>query len=213
MADLSRIATTGEISGAAVHDQIMSRSFGILPAAGLKAKSFDSLQGGWVSALVQEDVASTSVLDITLRPWSLSDASDYQRLLSDPGLWTYLPETFHGPLDAEAAADLLRVAMQDGVNITRAIIWLGQPVGQVRLTSAYTGQPELSYWIGKPFRGNGLARKAVQSFLTDMQDVTSGVFARVHKDNTASQRVLAALGFERDPGAGCDSFLHFRRHG
>lgn len=191
----------------------MTRSFGILPAAGLKAKNFDSLQGGWVSARVQDDVLVAGGLEVTLRPWTGADAPDYQRLLSDPDLWTYLPERFEGPLDAAAARGLLHLAMQDDLNITRAVIWLCQPVGQVRLTQSHDGLPELSYWIGKPFRGNGLARKAVQAFLSDAPGNATDVFARVHKDNAASKRILAALGFDQDTAASGEPFLHFIRRG
>ena len=211
MADLSRIATAGYAAGQAVADQGMTRSFGLMPSSAIASKSFDSLQGGWVATHVHDDVLYTGGLHVTLRPWTAADAAEYQRLLSDPDLWTYLPERFDGPLSASDARDLLHLAMQDDLNITRAVIWLGQPVGQVRLTQSQDGPPELSYWIGKPFRGNGLARKAVQAFLADIQDRARGVFARVHKDNTASKHLLSSLGFAAKASTTSDLFLHFAR--
>jgi RimJ/RimL family protein N-acetyltransferase len=55
------------------------------------------------------------------------------------------------------------------------------------------GKREITYWIGKPYWGRGVATKALTEFLRQMP--IRPLHARVAKDNLASLRVLQKCGF------------------
>lgn len=55
------------------------------------------------------------------------------------------------------------------------------------------GRPEISYWLGRAFWGQGIATRALSLFL---EEVTQRpMFARVAADNLGSIRVLEKCGF------------------
>ena len=57
------------------------------------------------------------------------------------------------------------------------------------------GKPEVSYWLGKPYWGKGVATRALSTFLFHVK--VRPLYARVVKDNLASLRVLEKCGFTR----------------
>ncbi|MDH3226824.1 MAG: GNAT family N-acetyltransferase [Thermoleophilia bacterium] len=57
-----------------------------------------------------------------------------------------------------------------------------------------SGRPEVTYWIGKPYWGKGLATRALSEFLARVNK-TRPIYARVAKDNIGSRRVLEKCGF------------------
>lgn len=83
----------------------------------------------------------------------------------------------------------------DDENITTQTILLdGQVAGSI-LTyedEALDG-PEVSYWIGKPYWGKGIATAALTAFLAHVTQ--RPLYARVAKDNVASIRVLQKCAF------------------
>lgn len=211
MSDLAKLMHGAQSAVSFAGEAGVHRCFGVMPVKALHAKSFDSLQGGWVSAAAIDDLTPLDGLRVTLRPWRLSDADDYHRMVSDPQLWRYLPEQVDTPIDTSAARDLLQLAMHHDLSTSRAIIWMDQPVGQVRLTRHHGEMPELSYWIGASFRGNGLATSAVGAFLDSLTADVTGICAMVHRDNSASLRVMTAHGFHADGAARDPSFQRFVR--
>jgi RimJ/RimL family protein N-acetyltransferase len=56
------------------------------------------------------------------------------------------------------------------------------------------GHPEVTYWLGKHFWGNGLATRALSAFLAHANP-TRPIYARAAKDNIGSLRVLEKCGF------------------
>jgi RimJ/RimL family protein N-acetyltransferase len=70
-------------------------------------------------------------------------------------------------------------------------------VGAIGLFLSVKGQPEIGYWIGKPFWGQGLATEALNALQTwarqdlGLRYLTAGHFA----DNDASGQVLVKAGF------------------
>jgi RimJ/RimL family protein N-acetyltransferase len=52
---------------------------------------------------------------------------------------------------------------------------------------------EITYWIGRPYWGRGIATRALTEFL--LQNPSRPLHARVAKDNVASLRVLQKCGF------------------
>jgi RimJ/RimL family protein N-acetyltransferase len=55
--------------------------------------------------------------------------------------------------------------------------------------------PEVSYWLGRPFWGRGIATAALRAFLEEI--ATRPLFGRAAADNTGSVRVLEKAGFVR----------------
>lgn len=55
------------------------------------------------------------------------------------------------------------------------------------------GTPEVCYWLGKDFWGNGIATAALSAFLA--QEAVRPLWGRVAKRNPASVRVLVKCGF------------------
>jgi RimJ/RimL family protein N-acetyltransferase len=57
------------------------------------------------------------------------------------------------------------------------------------------GKPEVSYWLGKAFWGQGIATQALKAFLADVNQ-TRPIYGRSAKDNLGSMRVLGKCGFQ-----------------
>ena len=76
----------------------------------------------------------------------------------------------------------------------RTIIYNGEIAGSV-LSYEDEGRPEVSYWIGKAYWGKGIATRALEEFLANVNK-TRPIYARVAKDNFGSRRVLEKCGFD-----------------
>ncbi|MCP5100460.1 MAG: GNAT family N-acetyltransferase [Chloroflexi bacterium] len=76
--------------------------------------------------------------------------------------------------------------------IIRTILFDNVIAGYI-LTHGWFGDPEISYWIGKSFWGQGIATNALHLFLEEI--TIRPLFARVVKDNIGSFRVLEKCGF------------------
>lgn len=77
--------------------------------------------------------------------------------------------------------------------IIQTILADGEVAGSV-LSYEDEGKPEVSYWLGKRYWGRGIATWALQEFLAQHNPMRP-MYARVAKDNLASQRVLEKCGF------------------
>jgi RimJ/RimL family protein N-acetyltransferase len=80
----------------------------------------------------------------------------------------------------------------DETVIARVIVVDGEVAG----TIGSWGDPaerEVTYWIGRPYWGRGIATRALNAFLT--VDPSRPLHARVAYDNVASHRVLEKCGF------------------
>jgi len=94
--------------------------------------------------------------------------------------------------EAEHTAHLERVT-KGGAQI-KTTLHEGHVAGYVASFNRF-GKREISYWIGREFRGKGIASKAVALWLEQMPMPAGGLFARVVKDHPASARVLEKNGF------------------
>jgi RimJ/RimL family protein N-acetyltransferase len=77
-------------------------------------------------------------------------------------------------------------------NIMKTILWRGQVVGNIG-SYVEDGRPEVTYWLGKDYWGQGLATKALAAFL--QVQTTRPLYGRTAKDNTGSLRVMEKCGF------------------
>jgi RimJ/RimL family protein N-acetyltransferase len=78
--------------------------------------------------------------------------------------------------------------------LIRTIVWEGHVAGYV-LSYEDDGKPEVSYWLGKAFWGQGIATQALQAFLADVNQAQP-IYGRAAKDNLGSIRVLEKCGFQ-----------------
>ena len=98
------------------------------------------------------------------------------------------------PSDREAfAAKWARILAGDGLAVA-TIVDAGAVAGSVMLwRDPELDGPEVSYWLGKEFWGNGLATAALRLFLLEIEE--RPLYGRAAKDNLASIRVLEKCGF------------------
>jgi len=96
------------------------------------------------------------------------------------------------PSDRDAFLTHWRRILSDPTKITKAILWNGQLAGTVG-SFLGDGKPQITYWIGKEFWGNGIATQALAELLRVVND--RPLYASAASDNVASIRVLEKCGF------------------
>lgn len=97
------------------------------------------------------------------------------------------------PADREAFTAHWDRILADATVVIRTVVLDGQVAGSV-LSYEECGKPEVSYWIGRAYWGQGVATRALADFL-EHANATRPIYARVAKDNVASIRVLEKCGF------------------
>lgn len=83
--------------------------------------------------------------------------------------------------------------LSDSTITIRTILVDGQVAGHVSSYEESAGHPEVTYWLGKPYWGRGIATSALRAFLSHF--AARPIYARAAKDNLASLRVLEKCGF------------------
>jgi RimJ/RimL family protein N-acetyltransferase len=158
--------------------------------------------------MIHLDACEVRTKRLLLRPMRQDDAAplfalfnnwNVVRFLSSPP-WPYTRDDadwFIGQVVAHSPE-----LNEDALAITRDGDFIG--VIGVRLREANTLQrgagPNIGYWIGEPFWGQGLMSEAVQAFVQhiftamDADAIYSGAFT----ENAASLRVQEKAGFVRD---------------
>ena len=102
--------------------------------------------------------------------------------------------TAKDPTDWAAFAAKWTKILGNEAGTARTIVWGGQPVGNVlSFIAPWSGQREVSYWIGREYWGQGVATKALTAFIERLAD--RPLYARAAADNIASIRVLEKCGF------------------
>ncbi|MBQ9166548.1 MAG: GNAT family N-acetyltransferase, partial [Oscillospiraceae bacterium] len=91
----------------------------------------------------------------------------------------------------------------------------GEPVGSVGLKNAETDTPEVGYWIGVPYWGQGLIPEAVEKLVERafLQLNSRGIWCGYYDDNHKSRRVQEKCGFiyhhtERDKRCDITGDIH-----
>ena len=102
--------------------------------------------------------------------------------------------TARDPTDHDAFMDHWQKILNDESITKKTIIYGEQVAGSVSLyRDPEVEGPEVTYWLGKSYWGQGIATQALTAFLAIVP--VRPVFARVAKDNLASRRVLEKCGF------------------
>lgn len=150
---------------------------------------------------------------ITFRNWEANDLEDYHSLLNQEEMWHWIPDAMPEPFTKEIARQFLDLAMRSGRHDVNAIEFKGELVGQIRLLhdppskiegfleKAPYRVAEISFWIGKPFWGQGIMKSALSSYMTELSRTKEwdAVYAWIHPGNVASAKAIENAGFVRDP--------------
>lgn len=146
---------------------------------------------------------------VSLRPWNAADAELLRELFDDPLVYRFTP--IAEPFDIAAAAKriaVLRSGEERGLMCGRGVVASGSVVGEVAAYSRGRDQDDgpivtVSYVIGAQYRGRGIARAALASFVDELS-LLWGVrrfVAEVSPENPASEEVARSAGFIRDEAA------------
>ena len=131
--------------------------------------------------------------DIRLRPHVAADFDVLHTFLDEEAFY----QAGGGKRDDSPAEMQARIEgyIARGAHFT-VILYEGAVAGYI---AAFTreGRWEVSYWLGAPYRGKGLAERALSAWLMGAPAFEGGLHACVAKDHPASIRVLEKCEFER----------------
>jgi RimJ/RimL family protein N-acetyltransferase len=131
--------------------------------------------------------------EVLLRPVSEADVPIFfeQQLDADANYMAAF--TAKDPTDRAAYLAHWAKILADETIINRTILYDGEVAGSIACYEERPGEPEVTYWLGKPYWGKGIATAALQALL--LLVTARPVYARAAKDNRASLRVLEKCGF------------------
>jgi RimJ/RimL family protein N-acetyltransferase len=140
--------------------------------------------------------------DLVLRPWHVDDA-EATRLLHDPEIARWFDVAPVVPTAVEHRAWIERTRAEwddDRAKATFLVEWAGRPAGSVDVRRSDPGVGVLSWVVYAPFRGQGIAWRAVR-LLVDWAFDELGlerVEAHVNPANRASLRTALRAGLLRE---------------
>jgi RimJ/RimL family protein N-acetyltransferase len=131
--------------------------------------------------------------DVVLREVQAEDLPLFFDHQLDPDANYMAAFTAKDPTDRLAFMAHWANILGDATTTNRTILYEGQVAGSVSSYEETAGHPEVTYWLGKPYWGKGIATAALRALL---QQVTARpIYARVAQDNRGSLRVLEKCGF------------------
>jgi RimJ/RimL family protein N-acetyltransferase len=133
------------------------------------------------------------ISDFSLRNVLEADLPTFFVYQLDPEANAMAAFTAKDPTDQDAFMAHWHRIMADPTTIIRTIVVDGQVAGSV-FSYEDAGHPEVSYWLGKIYWGQGLATRALATFLAHANPIRP-IYARAAKDNIGSLRVLEKCGF------------------
>ncbi len=143
-------------------------------------------------------------LAVSVRPAYARDAALLYHWRSEPSVRQHQPLSHlsMSQLRSEIAAQNIESLHQDSGEKFQWIVTAPEPVGWITLVVANWehGLAEIGYALGTRHQRRGIMRRALGPLLDDLFARTSlrRLEARCAIDNLASQKVLEALGFERE---------------
>lgn len=135
-----------------------------------------------------------------LRPWRLEDAEALYEYARDPDVGPragWVPHT-----SVEDSREILRTVFIDEGTLAVTLKERGDgPIGSIGVFTARSGEakgdPELGYWLAKPFWGRGLIPEAVERFQRYVFEETDArhLWCAYFEGNEQSKRVAEKCGF------------------
>lgn len=129
---------------------------------------------------------------VQLRAVSGDDLPIFFEQMRDPTANHMAAFTAKDPDDRHAFDLHWAKILADPTLTIQTILFGGQVAGHIAC-HGWFGDPEISYWLGKEFWGQGIATRALAAFMELVE--TRPLYARAANDNTASLRVLEKCGF------------------
>lgn len=149
---------------------------------------------------------------LILRALRYSDAEAIESYVSDidvAGMTARIPHPFP---KGEALKHLKRTIpeLEKGQELAFAIVFKENEndlIGAISLEKLTGCEPEIGYWLGKPYWGRGLMTEALKEIIkiAFSQHSMGSLFARTHLQNAASQKVLLKAGFVESGQGTCNS--------
>ena len=137
---------------------------------------------------------STPTNDVLLRKVAEDDLAILFEQQQDPAASWMAAFTAKDPTDWPAFAAKWAKILGDETVTARAIVCGGRVVGNVgAFVAPWSGQREVTYWIGREHWGRGLATRGLTALVGLLAE--RPLHARAAADNTASLRVLEKCGF------------------
>ncbi len=131
--------------------------------------------------------------DVMLRGVRESDLDTFFEQQLDPEANFMAAFTVKDPADKETFTDhWAKITADEGITV-RTVIYDGEIAGYI-VCHGWFGEPEISYWIGKEYWGQGIGTRALVEFLSFVE--TRPLYARAAKDNFSSIRALEKGGFK-----------------
>jgi RimJ/RimL family protein N-acetyltransferase len=140
---------------------------------------------------------------LVLRPFTLADAADVQRLAGDKAIASTtlnIPHPYEDGM-AEAWIGTHQEEFEGRKSVTFAVA-RAQDAALLGAISLFIGQQhqhaELGYWVGKPYWGNGYCTEAARAILDYGFQVLdlNRIYARHLARNPASGRVMIKTGLQ-----------------
>lgn len=160
---------------------------------------------------LQTNLPSTIVSKrLVLRPLGQQDVAQLAVLANNKKIADVLARLPH-PYTEDDATYFINLTASDGDEKVWAITLDGQLVGVCGLTfSAETPAPELGYWLGEPFWGQGIGSQAISALLNAVKETEMGaeLFARCLVSNKASAALLTKCGFVHQKTLTEESGIH-----
>ncbi|WP_457105058.1 GNAT family N-acetyltransferase [Methylobacterium sp. P5_C11] len=162
--------------------------------------------------LTRDDVFRIETRRLWLRWPTAKDRAAILNLAGDPSVAAMLARV-PNPLPAPVVDAFLlqaRAGNAAGTGLTLALALRAAPAKLIGIVSIHDGigaVPELGYWLGQPFWGNGLMREGVSALCHAFFAYAGGeeLAASARTVNPASRRVLEACGFQQS-GTGTRDF-------
>jgi RimJ/RimL family protein N-acetyltransferase len=157
------------------------------------------------------DVIAASIVSdrLVLMPMVREDIADLARIASDESIFRYIPDIVL-PFDAGRwTRSMLANEDQCIRHIMRSRNSF-EAAGFVQVGRRRNAQLQLGFFLARSQWGRGYAREACASVLdfVHAQGMSGPVHAAVHRENSASMRVLARLGFRPVPSSLTVAGLH-----
>lgn len=136
----------------------------------------------------------------TLRPFRASDLPALVKHANDPTIAAYLSDAFPHPYTEEHGRAFIAECMQR-LPFRRAIEIDGEAGGAIGLhprQDLWRRNMEVGFWLGRPFRGQGIMAEAIEQMVAlgfaEFPEVTR-IFGTTFGTNLASQRTMLKAGF------------------
>lgn len=142
-------------------------------------------------------------MNVTIRPWQLSDAPDVAIIINNKRVQDNLRDGIPFPYTAkdgkEFISDMLHA--DQGSTFAFAILVDGKVAGSIgafRQANIHSHTAEMGYYVGEEHWGKGVCTAAVKltcQYVFDNTDIIR-IYADPFADNAASCRVLEKAGFK-----------------